>query len=92
MPKVKKPKAGDIVLVRWRDITEDPVGDPNGPTAGTLPRTSIGFFVRKTRKTLFTSTMSEGWDELEFQGQSGWCAYPAGVIDSIEIIREAVQK
>jgi hypothetical protein len=79
-------KRGDLIEVKWLDITEDPVGNPSEAKLPT--RHSVGYFWGATEST-FTTTMTMDDDVEE---QSGYCIYPLGVIVGIKRIRKGKGK
>ena len=79
-------KRGDLIEVKWLDITEDPVGNPSEAKLPT--RHSVGYFWGATEST-FTTTMTMDDDVDE---QSGYCIYPVGVIIGVKRIRKGRKK
>ena len=75
-------RRGDLIEVRWLDITEDPVGNPSEAKLPT--RHSVGYFWGAQTGT-FTTTMTMD-DDVE--DQAGYCIYPLGVIIGIKRIRK----
>jgi len=79
-------RRGDLIEVKWLDITEDPVGNPSEARLPT--RHSVGYFWGATEST-FTTTMTMDDDVEE---QSGYCIYPLGVIVGVKRIRKGKGK
>jgi len=79
-------RRGDLIEVKWLDITEDPVGNPSEAKLST--RHSVGYFWGATELT-FTTTMTMDKDVEE---QSGYCIYPAGVIVGVKRVRKGRHK
>ena len=79
-------KRGDLIEVKWLDITEDPVGNPSEAKLPT--RHSVGYFWGATEST-FTTTMTMDKDVEE---QSGYCIYPVGVIIGVKRVRKGRHK
>jgi hypothetical protein len=74
-------KRGDLIEIRWWDITEDPVGNP---ARAVLPvRHSVGYFWG-CNKHDFITTMTMDEDVAD---QSGYAIYPVGVIAGVNIVK-----
>ncbi len=76
---------GDEIKVHWVDVHENPVGDPDYPT---IPyRKSLGIFwayqVLRGVECLVTTTTED-----EETHDSGFCAYPLGVVVKIEVSKK----
>lgn len=79
-------RRGDLIEVKWLDITEDPVGNPS---EATLPvRHSVGYFWGATMGTFVTT----GTMDSDVADQSGYVIYPMGVIVGIKRIRKGSKK
>lgn len=77
---------GDLIQVKWMDITEDPVGNPDKPVPS--HRHSIGLFwgrgVSGGLPVLVTTTTLEMDEAID---SSGYCAYPEGAIVEVRMIK-----
>lgn len=94
--KVKPPRKGDLVQIRWIDITCESNGDPK--KARPALRVSSGYFLEwahvkvlgKPRRFLkIQETLEEKPDDIE---SSGWAAYPAGCVLQLEVVKQRVGK
>ena len=83
----RKPLArGDLIKVTWRDCTEDAVGNPD--SAKCIERVTYGLFWNQTEGiegTLVTTTTIDP----DGPHQSGWCAYPNGMVVNVTVIKRA---
>ena len=90
MPRTE-PIRGDLLEIRWVDIHEDSVGDPN--SADLARRTSFGLFWDRVQRggieCLVTTTTLDNPDQVD--GQNGWCIYPLGCITGMKIVRRVRQ-
>lgn len=79
----------DRIEVQWRDICEDPTGNPANATAAR--RMSIGLFleVKEDRgiESLVTSTTID-----DITDQSGYCIYPIGCVEKVKVVRRVSGK
>ena len=83
---IKKPPArGDLVKVTWRDVYEDATVNPE--LGKTIERVSYGLFwadeLRGGHQTLVTTTTIDP----DGPQQAGYCAYPRGMVLTIDIIK-----
>lgn len=86
MPRKQPPNRGDLIQITWRDCTEDAVGDPE--TAKCAKRITYGLFWKQTDDTLVTtSTVDE-----DVAHQSGWAAYPLGMVVGIKVIKRNTRR
>ena len=84
-------RQGDLIEVHWLDATEDPAGDVK--KAGVVERVSFVIFWEIKEfagldngnpiPLLITTTTLDKLDT----GQSGYCAYPLGMVQNIKLIR-----
>lgn len=79
---------GDLLKLRWADITEDSVGDPS--KAACDIRTTYALWWREFkdaegREYVVTTNTLDG----DSTHQQGWTCYPKQTILSIEVIRRA---
>lgn len=91
--KPEELQRGDLIQVIWMDVVEDPVGDPDA--AKLAYRTSYGLFwawkdslVGKSRTLVTSNTV----DDPHIMSQSGWIAYPEGMILSIKLVKKQAAK
>jgi len=79
-------RRGDLIEVKWLDIFEDPVGNPDAASVAT--RLSIGYFwglAESAGVTAFvTTTTIDNVDE----GTNGYCCYPLSIIVSLKLVRK----
>ena len=86
-------RRGDVVQVTWRDIAEDPTGDPDRAALAS-GRNTLGFFWGdKQDATLnipcivLTNTLDH-----DVVGQGGYSIFPVALIQSIQVIRRVIRR
>lgn len=76
---------GDLIKITWLDCTEESTGNPE--TGKCIERVSYGLFwaqePRGGHETLVTTTTIDP----DGPHQSGWCAYPIGMVLKTEVIK-----
>lgn len=79
-----KPTRGDLVDVRYHDLTGSATDDPE--RAGLAWGNCVGWFVgyRKEKGVRMLVTARSKWDDGSY---SGYDAYPVKVVESIAIIK-----
>lgn len=80
---IRKPKKGDLVIVRWVDIAGGESGEPEVPVFET-PGFFIGWRGRGEDRILHIarSRIANG---TSLDWQTGWDAYPPGAVRSIVV-------
>jgi len=83
---MKKPKAGDLVLVIWLDITTDPTGATEAATVTlcATPGFYVGHRMTKGIKTLVVTPNAN--IAPEWKTGTGWDAYPASVVREVRVV------
>ena len=78
-------RQGDLVEVHWIDATEESTGDVDAAVA--VERVSYGiFWVLKDQDGCPLLVTTTTIDRAKL-GQSGYCAYPLGMIRQVKLIR-----
>lgn len=85
--KKKNPKAGDMVLVEWQDIYENPTGS----TASAKPARliSLAYFVEWRGRGQQRQLITTNCFDLDTNEPFGCCSYPAGVVISITLVADS---
>ena len=78
-------RQGDLIEVHWRDCAEDPVGDVK--RASVVERVSFGIFWEVKQQDGFDILVTTTTLDKADTGQSGYCAYPLGMVGDIKLIR-----
>lgn len=78
-------KQGDLIEVHWSDVSEDPVGDVK--KASVVERISFGIFWEVKEQNGITLLVTTTTLDKADMGQSGYCAYPLGMVREIKLIR-----
>lgn len=76
---------GDLIEIKWLDIAEDPVGNPD---RAKLPRrSSYALFWEERLDGDIPVLVTTNTLDSDTPDQQGYCIYPRSVVVGIEVIR-----